>query len=114
MVVLLVAYDVNHFVNGEVAETELGGTDVLRHVHGGAVGAEQELLVKSLGGEVGPDGTVFLAEKDAFPQTFFDLFLAFQVGIALVVNLVEADTECLVGFVEAGVNPLVHLAPKAL
>ena len=112
VVVLLVAYDVNHFVNGEVAETELGGADVLRHVNGSAVGTEQELLVKSLGGEVGPDGTVFLAEKDAFPQTFFDLFLAFQVGIALVVNLVEADTECLVGFVEAGVNPLVHLAPK--
>ena len=54
VVVLLVTYYVNHLVDREVLETEVGSTDVLSHVDRSAVRTEQELLVETLVGEVCP------------------------------------------------------------
>ena len=112
VVVLLIADHVDHLVYLEVLEAELCRADVLRHVHARAVGAQEQFLVESLGGEVGPDGAVGLAEEDAALEALFHLLLALEVGVALVVYLVEAHAEGLVGLVEAGVDPLVHAAPQ--
>ena len=112
VVVLLVADDIDHFVDGIVAETEFGGTDVLGHVDRSSVRTEEELLIESVLREIGPNGAVFAAIEEAFGESFLYLFLAFEVGFRLVVDLVERNAECLVGFVETGIDPLVHFTPE--
>ena len=61
VVLLLVAYHIDHLVDRIVLEAELGGTDILGHIDGGAVGAEEQFLVQSVLGEVCPYRTVFAA-----------------------------------------------------
>ena len=113
MVVLLVAHYVDHLVDGEVVEAHLGCADVLGHVDAGAVGTEQELLVEALAGEVGPNRVVVLAEEEALGKTFLHLLLAYEIGVRLIVYLVEAYAESLVGLVESGIYPVVHLFPES-
>ena len=55
VVVLLVAHDIYHLVNGEIGETHLGGAYILGHVNAGSVGTEQQFLVETFVCEVGPD-----------------------------------------------------------
>ena len=112
VVVLLVPDDVDHLVDGEVVEAHLGRTDVLRHVDRRTVLSQQELLVQPLFGKVGPYGVVVLAEEQSFLQTFFHLLLADKVSVRLIVDLVEAHAQCLVGLVETGIHPAVHLLPQ--
>ena len=112
VVVLLIAHHVDHLVDGEVLEAQRGGSDVLRHVDARAVGAEQEFVVEPLAREVGPHAAVFFLEEDALRQSFLHHALAHEVGVAFVIYLVEAYAECLIGFVEAGIHPFVHLAPQ--
>ena len=113
MVVLLVAHHVDHLVDGEVIEAHFGCTDVLGHVDACAVGAEQQLLVQAVLGEVGPHAAVVLAEEEALGQTFLHLLLAHEISVGLVVYLVEAHAQCLVGLVETGIDPVVHLLPES-
>ena len=112
MVVLFVSHHVDHLVDGEVLEAQLGCADVLGHIHAGTVGAQQELLVESLLGEVGPHRTVGTAVEEAFLESLLHLLLTFEVGLAFVVYLVKRHAQCLVGLVEALIHPLVHLLPK--
>ncbi len=112
VIVLLVAHHIHHFVNGEVAETEFGGADVLSHVDRSAVRAEQQLVVQSLGRQVGPDGTVLPAVHLAFLQALQHQLLALQVGLRLIVYLVEVHAHLAVCLVETGVNPRVHRFPQ--
>ena len=112
MVVLLIAHHIHHLVDGEVLEAEFGCTNVLCHVHTGAVGAQQQFLVKSVLGKVGPYRTVLLAEEKALFQALLNGLLAHEVSVAFVVNLVKAYTQRLVGLVKSGIHPLVHLAPQ--
>ncbi len=112
VVVLLVAHHVNHLIDGIVVEAHLGRTDVLRHINRGAVGADEQLLVEALAGEVGPDAAVFLLIEQAFLQAFHHLALALEVGVRLIINLIEAHAQGLVGLVEAGIHPTVHLLPE--
>ena len=93
MVVLFVAYDVNHLVDGVVLKAEFGRTDVLRHVNAGAVGAQQEFFVKAFVGQVCPDGAVVPTVEDAFLQSLEYFFLAFEVGVAFVIYLVEVSSK---------------------
>ena len=112
VVVLLVAYHIDHLVDGIVLEAHLGGADVLGHIDRGTVGAEQQLLVESLVGEVSPYGAVIMALEESFLQTLLHLCLTLQIGLALIVYLVKGDTHLLVGLVEAGIYPAVHLLPQ--
>ena len=112
MVVLLVAHDVYHLINGVVIEAHLGGADVLRHVDRRAVRAEQQFLVEALVSEVCPHAAVLLAEEKSLFEAFLHLGLTFQISLRLVVYLVEANAERLVRLVETGVHPRVHLLPK--
>ena len=64
MVVLLVTYYVDHLVDREILETEVGSTDVLSHINRSAVRTEQELLVEPLVGEVSPNRVIVLAEEE--------------------------------------------------
>ena len=113
VVVLLVAYHVDHLVDRVVLETEFGGADVLSHIHGGAVGTEQELLVETFCLKVGPNRSVISAVEQAFLQTFHHLLLAFKVGVGLIIYLVERNAHALVGLVESGIDPFVHRLPQA-
>ena len=81
MVVLLVAYDVYHLVDGEVAETHLGRTDVLRHVHAGTVRTQQQFLVQSVISEVCPYAVVVLSEEKTLCESLFHLCLSLEVSI---------------------------------
>ena len=112
VVVLFVAHHVDHLVDGEVVEAHGGSADVLRHVDAGAVGAEQQFLVETFLGEVSPHAVVVLAEEESFLQSFLHLLLAHEISVGLVVYLVECHAERLVGFVESGIHPVVHLLPK--
>ena len=111
VIVLLVAHHVDHLVDGIVFVAHLGGADVLCHIDGGAVAAEQQLLVEAFVGEVGPYGVVVVALEESFLESFLHLCLTFQVGLRLIVNLVEAYAQGLVGLVETGIHPRVHLFP---
>ena len=113
VVVLLVAYDINHLVDGIVDVAELGGADILSHIHRSAVGAEQEFVVETGIGKICPHRAILLAIHDAFFESFEHFFLPFEIGVALVVDFVEIDTEAAVGFVKAGIHPVVHHLPHA-
>ena len=112
MVVLLVAHHVYHLVNGVVLEAHLGRADVLGHVDAGAVRAQQQLLVKPFGGQIRPHAVVGMAFEETFLQPLLHLGLAFEVGVRLIIDLVEAHSESLIGLVKAGIHPLVHALPK--
>ncbi len=112
MVVLFVADDVNHLVDGIVGKAHLGGADVLGHVDRCAVAAQEQLVVEAVGGEVGPYRAVFLAVHDAFFKAFKHLFLAFEIGLRFVVDFVEVDAHAAVCLAETGVYPRVHGFPQ--
>ena len=54
MVVLLVAYHIDHLVDRVVLETHLSSTDILGHIDTGTIATKQQFLVESLVGEIGP------------------------------------------------------------
>ena len=112
MVVLLIAHHIDHLVDGEVLETELGGADVLCHIDGGAIGTKKEFFVESFCREVSPHGAIFATIEEAFLQPFHHLFLAFEVGVRLVVYLVETYAHHLVGLIKSSIDPLIHLLPE--
>ena len=112
VVVLLVADHVNHLLRFELFVTQLGGAQVLRHIHGGAVFAEQHFLVQSFVGEVYAHGAVFMAIEHAFIESLLHQRFAQQVGVGFVVGLVEMDTQTLVGGIETSIHPLVHGLPQ--
>ena len=68
MVVLLVSYHIDHFVDRIVVETQFGSSDILCHVDGSSVGTEQQFLVQAVFGQVCPYGTVFTAVENAFVE----------------------------------------------
>ena len=113
MVLLLIAYDIDHLINGVLVEAHLRRTDILRDVYRGAIRAEEDLTVKTFVSEVGPYRSVRILDELAFLQTTQDFFLTEEVGLRLVVDLVEANAHTLVGLVEASIDPGVHHAPEA-
>ena len=81
MVVLLVSYHIDHFVDRIVIETQFGSSDILCHVDGSSVGTEQQFLVQAVFGQVCPYGTVFTAVENAFVEPFQHFAFTFQVGL---------------------------------
>ena len=53
-----------------------------------------------------------MALKESLGKSFLHLGLTLQVGLTLIVYLIEGDTHLLVGLVETGIYPVVHLLPK--
>ena len=113
VIVLFIAHHIDHLVDGIVAETELSSTDVLGHIDRSAVGAEEEFFVQTFFGEISPHRTIFAAIEQTFGETFFYLFLTFEIGVRFVIDFVERHTEGFVGFVKTSIHPFVHLAPKS-
>ena len=113
VVVLLVTHHINHLVDGIVLETHLSRTDVLCHIDRGSVRAQQQLLVKSLVGEVCPHAIVVVTFEESFGKPLLHLGLTFQVGLALIIYLVKRHAHLLVCLVEASIHPAVHLLPKS-
>ena len=112
VVVLLVADDVDHAVDGVIVVAELGGADVLGHVDRRAIGAQEELLVEAVGGEVGPDGAVGATVEESTREALEHFVAPLEVGLRLVIDLVEADAKPAIRRVEAGVDPAIHRGPK--
>ncbi len=112
MIVLFVADHVNHTVNREIAVAQLGRAYVLGHIHARAVGAEQQLVVKTVGSEVGPYRTVLLAVHYTLFKASEHQVLAFKISVRLVIYLVEVHAHASVSLVEAGIHPLVHHLPQ--
>ena len=112
VIVLLIAHHIYHLVDGIVLIAQLSGANVLSHVDAGTVATQQQLVVQAIGSEVGPHAVVVLAVEHALGEAFLHLFFSFEIGLALVVNLVEVHAHALVGLVETGINPAVHLLPQ--
>ena len=112
VVVLLVAHGVDELAEAGVFLEALDGrADVLRHVHAGAIAAQQHLLVQTLLGVVHPHGAILLVEHALF-QPFEHIGLAQHVGLAFVVIAIEVHPGAGIGGVEAFVHPTVHGLPQ--
>ena len=112
VVVLLVAHDVDHLVEFLLAEAGQRGAQVLRHVDRRAVASQQQFLVEPVGSQIAPHRSVVATVEHAFGEALLDDRFAEQIGLRLVVYLIEADAHRLVGLVEALVDPAVHHFPK--
>ena len=112
MVVLLITYHVDHLINGVVLVAHFSRTDVLGHIDAGTVGAQQQFLVETLTSEVCPYRAVVMPLEESLGEAFLYLGLALEVGLALIIYLVELYTHLLVGLVETGIDPRVHLLPQ--
>ena len=112
VIVLLVSYDVYHFLNGEVLVSQFGGAYVLCHIHRCAVGTYEQFFVEPFVAQVGPNTAVVLAEENAFVKPVLHKGFAYEIGIALIIYLVEAHAHRAIGFVKAGVHPFVHFPPQ--
>ena len=112
VIVLFVAHHIDHLIDGEVLETHLGRTDVLRHIDRGAVRTQQQFLIQTLVGQVGPNRVVLVALKQTLSESFLYFGLTLQVGLTLVVDLIKRNAHLLVGLVETGIYPVVHLLPQ--
>ena len=111
MVDLLVAYHIDHVVDGIIAVAKLCRANILGDVNGGTIRTEQDLLVKPLRFEIGPNRRVALLLENALFYTAQYLIAANGVGIRFVIDLVEIDAKGLVGFVETSIHPTVHHFP---
>ena len=112
VVLLLIAHHVDHMVNRIVAEAHLRRTDILSHVDRGAIGAEQDLAIQTILSQISPYGSVLVPHKESLVKSAKHLLLTLKVGIALVVYLVEVDTQPLVSLVKSGIDPVVHSLPE--
>ena len=81
VIVLLIAHNVYHFVNGIILETQLSGADILRHIYRSAVRTQQQLLVQALLGQVCPYAVVIATIEEAFLQAFLHLLFSFEIGV---------------------------------
>ena len=112
VVVLLVTNDINHLVNGIVLETHLGRTDVLRHIDRSAIATQQQLLIKSLVGQVSPYTIVLMALEETLGESLLHFGLALEVSLRFVVYLIKANAHLLVGLIETSIHPVVHFFPQ--
>ena len=112
VIVLLVSYDVNHLIYREILKAHVGRSDVLCHVNRRTIASKQQLLVEPVGCQIGPNAIILLAKEEALGESFLHFFLAFEVGFRLIINLIETHAQGLIGFIEAGIDPVIHLFPK--
>ena len=112
MIVLLVSDHIYELFGAEIVVAQQCGAEVLRHVDACAVAAQQQLLVEAVARQVAPHRAILLAEQYAHIQTFLHQLFAEQIGVRLIVHLVESHTQAVVGLVEAGIHPAVHLLPQ--
>ena len=112
VIVLLVTYHVDHFVDGIIGKTQLSRTDVLSHVYRSSIAAKQQFVIQSFGCQVSPDRTVFLLEEETFLKAFHHFLFAFQVCIGFIIDFIETDSHLTVRFIKTGVYPVIHHLPK--
>ena len=112
VVVLLVADHIDVRVKVIFSETPFGRSQILGDVNRRSVRTDEQFPVKSVGREVAPDGAVRILHEHAHIQSLLNQLLTKKIGLGLVVNLVESDSESLVGLVEALEHPAVHPGPK--
>ena len=112
VVVLFVTHHINHLVDGIVLKPEFGRADILRHVDGRAVAAQQEFLIQAFRRQICPHGTIFFLIEESFLESFEHHRLPFQIGLRFVIDLVEIDAHLPVRLVESGIHPFVHLRPE--
>ena len=113
MVVLFIAHHIYHLIDGIILITQFGSAYILSHIHRSAVAAEQQLMVEAVGCEVGPHRVILAAIHNAFFESFEHFFLAFEISVAFVVNLIEIHAHALVGGIKSGIHPFVHHSPHA-
>ena len=112
VVVLLVADHIDVRVKVIFSETPFGRSQILGDVNRRSVRTDEQFPVKSVGREVAPDGAVRILHEHAHIQSLLNQLLTKKIGLGLVVDLVESDSESLVGLVEALEHPAVHPGPK--
>ena len=112
VVVLLVADHIDVRVKVIFSETPFGRSQILGDVNRRSVRTDEKLPVQTVSREVAPHGTVRILDEHSHIQTLLYQLFAEKVGLGLVVNLVECDSESLVGLVEALEHPAVHPGPK--
>ena len=81
VIVLLVAYDIYHLVDGVIVEALFGCTDILSHVYRSAVATEKQFLIKAVLTQVCPYRAILAAIENAFIEPFE--YFGFAVEISL-------------------------------
>ena len=93
--------------------TEGGCAKVLGHIHCGAVAAEEDFFVETVGGEVDICSASFVFLADSFVESVHNVLFTFEIGLRFVVNFVERNAHKFVRYVKTIVYPLVHFFPKS-
>ena len=112
VVFLLITNDIHHLVDRVVLEAQFGGTDILGHIYGCAVGTKKELLVESVLREVSPNRAIFAAVEIALGKTAFYFTFAHEISVAFVVDFVKTYAHLRICLVKTRIYPLVHLLPE--
>ena len=84
----------------------------MRHIHAGAIRTQEQFFVKAFRREVSPHAAIRTAIEKSFLQSLNHFLLSFEIGVAFVINFVEAHAQRLVCGIKAFVHPFVHLAPE--
>ena len=96
----------------EVLEAQKGRPDVLGHVDGRAILAQEQFLIEPIACQVHPDRSVLALVEHATCHPFQHPVLADEVGVAFVVELVELDAHGGIGDIETTIDPSVHGLPQ--
>ena len=111
VILLLITHHIDHFVYRIVLKTQFGGTDILGHIDGRAIGAEQQFLIQTVLGKIRPNRPVFAAVESTGSETFLHFRFTLKIGIGFVVYLIERNAHAAVSLIKTGIDPFVHSCP---
>ena len=81
MVILFIAYHINHLVDRIILKTQFGCSDILGHIDGCTILTKQKFFIKSLIGQIGPNRPIIMTNKETFFQSALYFCLSYQIGL---------------------------------
>ena len=116
MILLFAAHHINHRVKRPVVLAGNSRTDILRHINGSPVAAEQNLAVcfqiHTERRQIHAHRSVFRAEEHALLQSGKDFFLSLQVSLAFKINFIERNAGTPVRLHHPFQRPAIHRLPE--
>ena len=92
MVVLLVTYDIDMFIEAILCKTLLSSTKILSHIDRSTVTTEKKLSVKTVSSKIAPHRSVLLLLEDITLKTLLHESLTEEVSLRLIICSVKADS----------------------
>ena len=113
MVILLVSNDIYVRIKAVFGESPFSGAEVLGDIYRCSVRAENQLAVESVCRKVAPYRSVRILDESTGLEALLNKFLAEQIGVVIIIDLVECNSECLVCLVKTGEHPFIHCLPQS-